>query len=109
MITGTDHHIHLERKACTLARHRYEVIDRESGKFSEYRHKRGSLSVYTLKTPLNPVLLRYDRTWWRLWGKMEDEVTEPWFLADDIAAHLDITQDPHYTWLAQKELAGPQD
>lgn len=104
MITGTEHHMQLERRACRLARDRCEVIDTENGKFSTYRHMRGRLSLYTLNTPLTPVLVRYDRTWRSLWDKMEDELTEQWFSADYIAAHLDITKDPVYKWFTEKNL-----
>lgn len=31
-------------------------------------------------------------------------MTEPWFSADDIAAPLDITKDPIYTWIAEKNM-----
>jgi excisionase family DNA binding protein len=29
-------------------------------------------------------------------------VTEPWLSADDIAAHLGVTKDTVYTWIAEK-------
>jgi len=33
------------------------------------------------------------------WGT---DVTEPWLSADDIAAHLGVTKDTVYTWIAEK-------
>ena len=35
---------------------------------------------------------------------MEDELTEPWLSADDIAAHLGVTKDTVYTWIAEKNM-----
>ena len=29
-------------------------------------------------------------------------MTEPWLSADDIAAHLGVTKDTVYTWIAEK-------
>lgn len=29
-------------------------------------------------------------------------MTEPWLSADDIAAHLGVTKDTIYTWIAEK-------
>jgi excisionase family DNA binding protein len=31
-------------------------------------------------------------------------VAEPWLSADDIAAHLGITKDTVYTWIAEKAM-----
>lgn len=31
-------------------------------------------------------------------------MTEPWVSADEIAAHLGVTKDSVYTWIAQKNL-----
>jgi len=31
-------------------------------------------------------------------------VTEPWLSADDIAAHLGVTKDTVYAWIAEKEM-----
>jgi excisionase family DNA binding protein len=31
-------------------------------------------------------------------------VTEPWLSADDIAAHLGVTKDTVYTWIAEKAM-----
>lgn len=29
---------------------------------------------------------------------------EPWLSADDIAAHLEVTKDTVYTWIAEKDM-----
>ncbi len=31
-------------------------------------------------------------------------MTEPWLSADDIAAHLGVTKDTIYTWIAEKSM-----
>lgn len=31
-------------------------------------------------------------------------VPEPWLSADDIAAHLGVTKDTVYTWIAEKQM-----
>lgn len=31
-------------------------------------------------------------------------MTEPWLSADDIAAHLGVTKDTIYTWIAEKNM-----
>jgi len=31
-------------------------------------------------------------------------VAEPWLSADDIAAHLGVTKDTVYTWIAEKAM-----
>lgn len=31
-------------------------------------------------------------------------MTEPWLSADDIAAHLGVTKDTVYTWIAEKAM-----
>ncbi|GAA6123317.1 hypothetical protein BPY_14250 [Bifidobacterium psychraerophilum] len=31
-------------------------------------------------------------------------MTEPWLYADDIAAHLGVTKDTVYTWIAEKAI-----
>ena len=31
-------------------------------------------------------------------------MTEPWLSADDIAAHLGVTKDTIYTWIADKDM-----
>jgi excisionase family DNA binding protein len=31
-------------------------------------------------------------------------VSEPWLSADDIAAHLGVTKDTVYTWIAEKDM-----
>lgn len=31
-------------------------------------------------------------------------MTEPWLSADDIAAHLGVTKDTVYTWIAEKSM-----
>jgi len=31
-------------------------------------------------------------------------VSEPWLSADDIAAHLGVTKDTAYTWIAEKDM-----
>ncbi|TFC56893.1 DNA-binding protein [Cryobacterium sp. TMT2-15-1] len=31
-------------------------------------------------------------------------MTEPWLSADDIAAHLGVTKDTVYTWIAEKNM-----
>jgi excisionase family DNA binding protein len=31
-------------------------------------------------------------------------VSEPWLSADDIAAHLGVTKDTVYTWIAEKRM-----
>jgi excisionase family DNA binding protein len=31
-------------------------------------------------------------------------VTEPWLSADDIAAHLGVTKDTVYAWIAEKDM-----
>lgn len=31
-------------------------------------------------------------------------MTEPWLSADDIAAHLGVTKDTIYTWIAEKDM-----
>ena len=31
-------------------------------------------------------------------------VTEPWLSVDDIAAHLGVTKDTVYTWIAEKDM-----
>lgn len=31
-------------------------------------------------------------------------MTEPWLSADDIAAHLGVTKDTVYTWIAEKHM-----
>ena len=34
----------------------------------------------------------------------EPRMTEPWLSADDIAAHLGVTKDTVYTWIAEKNM-----
>lgn len=31
-------------------------------------------------------------------------MTEPWLSADDIAAHLGVTKDTVYAWIAEKDM-----
>ena len=31
-------------------------------------------------------------------------MTDPWLSADDTAAHLDVTKDTVYTWMAEKHM-----
>ena len=31
-------------------------------------------------------------------------MAEPWLSADDIAAHLGVTKDTIYTWIAEKDM-----
>ena len=37
-------------------------------------------------------------------GRWGASVTEPWLSADGIAAHLGVTKDPVYTWIAEKNM-----
>ena len=41
---------------------------------------------------------------WRAVERGRTNVAEPWLSADDIAAHLGVTKDTVYTWIAEKAM-----
>ena len=41
---------------------------------------------------------------WRAVERGRINVAEPWLSADDIAAHLGVTKDTVYTWIAEKAM-----
>jgi len=40
----------------------------------------------------------------RCFSRAEGLVPEPWLSADDIAAHLGVTKDTVYSWIAEKAM-----
>ena len=58
------------------------------------------------ETQLEPYLRRYHRQCWPAWAidRGRANATEPWLSADDIAAHLGVTKDTVYTWIAVKAM-----